>query len=124
MIDLSHPSKQANMQAMAMSRAPVIASHSSARALWNHSRTLDDEELEALKKNGGVVQTVAFASYVKVDPPSPERTAALDALRKELGLPEGTALGGRGGRDTRARTPRLQGRADREDLGRQPAAGP
>ncbi len=44
MIDLSHPSKQANLQAMAMSRAPVIASHSSARALWNHSRTLDDED--------------------------------------------------------------------------------
>lgn len=98
LVDISHPSKQANLQAMALSKAPVIASHSAARALWNHSRNLDDEELAALKKNGGVVQTVAFASYVKVTEPSPEREAALAALRKELGLPEGAAIGGRGGR--------------------------
>jgi membrane dipeptidase len=97
MIDISHPSKQANLQTMALSKAPVIASHSSARALWNHSRNLDDEELDALKKNGGVVQTVAFAGYVKVNQPSPERTAALDAVRKEFGLAEGAPLGGRGG---------------------------
>jgi membrane dipeptidase len=97
MIDISHPSRQANLQAMALSKAPVIASHSSARTLWNHSRNLDDEELEALRKNGGVVQTVAFASYVKVNPPSPERTAAQAALRKELGLAEDAPLGGRGG---------------------------
>jgi membrane dipeptidase len=97
MLDISHPSKQANLQTMALSKAPVIASHSSARALWNHSRNLDDEELEAVRKNGGVVQTVAFASYVKVNPPSPERTAAQAALRKELGLPENAPLGGRGG---------------------------
>lgn len=65
MIDLSHPSKKANMQTMALSKAPVIASHSSARALDpSVSRNLDDEELMALKKNGGVVQTVAFRSYV------------------------------------------------------------
>lgn len=97
MVDISHPSKQANLQAIAMSKAPVIASHSAARALMNHSRNLVDEELLALKKNGGVVQTVGFAGYVKVNPPSAERTAALDALRTELGLPAGTALGGRGG---------------------------
>jgi membrane dipeptidase len=50
--------------------------------------------LAALKKNGGVVQVVAFASYVKTD--SPERKAALDALRKEFKLPAGTNLGGGG----------------------------
>ena len=54
------------MQAMALSKAPVIASHSAARALADHSRNMDDEQLEALKKNGGVIQTVAFASYVKI----------------------------------------------------------
>lgn len=65
MIDLSHPSKAANMQTMALSKAPVIASHSSARTLDpTVSRNLDDEELMALKRNGGVVQTVAFRSYV------------------------------------------------------------
>ena len=54
MVDLSHPSKQANLQAIALSKAPVIASHSGARALCDHSRNLDDEQLLALKKNGGV----------------------------------------------------------------------
>ena len=61
-VDVSHPSKQANLQAIALSRAPVIASHSAARALADHSRNMDDELLAALKKNGGVVQTVAFDS--------------------------------------------------------------
>jgi len=98
MVDLSHPSKAANLQAIALSKAPVIASHSAVRALCNHSRNMDDEQLLALKKNGGVIQTVAFNSYVKAPPPdSPERAAAIAALRKEFGLPEpGTGRPGGG----------------------------
>lgn len=95
MVDVSHPSKEANLQAIALSKAPVIASHSAARALANHSRNLDDEALAAIKKNRGVVQTVAFASYVKVDPP--ERAAALNTLRSEFGLAGGNRGGGGGG---------------------------
>jgi membrane dipeptidase len=99
MIDVSHPSKESMMQTLALSKAPIIASHSSVRMLANHSRNLDDEQLLALKKNGGVMQTVAFNAYVKIAPgDSPERTAALDALRKEFNLPAGTPLGGGGGR--------------------------
>src|SRR5688572_19992648 len=102
MVDISHPSKQANLQAMAMSKAPVIASHSGARALCDHSRNLDDAQLLALKKNGGVAQAVALANYVKTPlPPSPERTAALEKLAAEYGVPA-TALG-RGGRGGRGR---------------------
>ncbi len=67
MIDISHPSKEAIKQMIALSKAPVIASHSSARALCNHSRNLDDEQLEWLKQNGGVVQTVAFKSYLNTE---------------------------------------------------------
>lgn len=67
MVDLSHPSKEANMQAMQLSKAPVIASHSSARAVNDVSRNMDDEQLMMLKKNGGVIQTVAFKSYVNSD---------------------------------------------------------
>jgi len=63
-IDVSHPSKDAIMQMLALTRAPLIASHSSARALANHTRNLDDEMLLAIKDNGGVVQTVAFGSYI------------------------------------------------------------
>ena len=98
MVDLSHPSKLANLQAIALSKAPVIASHSAARALADVSRNMDDEQLEALKKNGGVIQTVGFASYVKVTKPdSPERAAAIAALRKEFGLAAPGAGGGAGG---------------------------
>ncbi|HRE65603.1 MAG TPA: membrane dipeptidase [Cyclobacteriaceae bacterium] len=64
MVDLSHPSKAANIEAIKLSKAPVIASHSSARALNDVSRNLDDEQLELIKANKGVVQTVAFKSYV------------------------------------------------------------
>jgi membrane dipeptidase len=99
MIDVSHPSKASMMQAIAISKAPIIASHSAVRALADVSRNMDDEQLAALRKNGGVIQVVAFNSYVKTD--SPERRQALDALAKEFGLPPGTPLGGRGGRGGR-----------------------
>jgi membrane dipeptidase len=102
MIDISHPSKESMMQTLALTKAPIIASHSSVRKLANHSRNLDDEQLLALKKNGGVMQTVAFSSYVKIAADSPERAAALAELRKEFGLPENTPLGG-GGRGAGAR---------------------
>jgi membrane dipeptidase len=95
MIDISHPSKAAMMRTLALTKAPIIASHSAVRALCNHSRNLDDEQLLALKKNGGVVQLVAFNNYVKQAPPdSPERGRALAALRQEFGLP--ATGGGRG----------------------------
>jgi membrane dipeptidase len=99
MVDLSHASKQANLQAIALSKAPVIASHSAVRALCDVSRNMSDEELLALKKNGGVIQVVAFSSYVKPrKPDSPARAAAIAALRKEFGLPSGGPGGGGGAR--------------------------
>lgn len=67
LIDISHPSKEAIRQMIELSKAPVIASHSSARALCNHSRNLDDEQLGWIKENGGVVQTVAFKSYLNTE---------------------------------------------------------
>jgi membrane dipeptidase len=56
---------------------------------------MDDEQLLALKKNGGVIQIVGFASYVKTD--SKERTDALARMRDEFGIPSPAAGGGRGG---------------------------
>jgi membrane dipeptidase len=94
MIDLSHPAKGANLEAIRLSKAPVIASHSGVRALADVSRNMDDEQLLALKKNGGVIQIVGFASYLKTD--SKERTAAIAKLRDEFGLPSFAGRGGGG----------------------------
>jgi membrane dipeptidase len=79
MIDVSHPSKASMKQMIELSKAPIIASHSSARALCNHSRNLDDEQLGWLKENGGVVQTVAFTSYLNT-----EKNEARDEALKEI----------------------------------------
>ncbi len=84
MADVSHISKAAALDAIRLSRAPVIASHSSVHALANHPRNMDDESLRALRDNGGVMQTVAFGGYVKIQPA--ERREARDALWTEFGI--------------------------------------
>lgn len=90
MIDVSHPSKEAMVQMIKYSKAPLIASHSSARALCDHSRNLDDEQLMLLKENGGVVQTVAFAAYLSTEK-SGARSQYMAKVHKKvadsLGLP-------------------------------------
>lgn len=88
MIDVSHPSKEAMKQMIEISKAPIIASHSSARALCNHSRNLDDEQLEWLKENGGVVQTVAFQGYVNT-----EKFEARNKALKEIRMKIADSLG-------------------------------
>ena len=89
MVDLSHASAKSFWDAIATSKAPIIESHSGCKALSPNGRNLDDDQLKALAKNGGVIQIVALAAYLKAEPP--ERTAAIQALRTELGI------GGRGG---------------------------
>lgn len=83
MIDVSHPSKEAMRQMIELTKAPIIASHSSARALCDHSRNLDDEQLEWMKNNGGVVQTVAFQSYLNTDKYN-ARNEAITKIRQEV----------------------------------------
>jgi len=79
MIDVSHPSKEAMRQMVSLSKAPIIASHSSARALCDHSRNLDDNQLKLIKENRGVVQTVAFSSYLNT-----KKHEARSSYMKEL----------------------------------------
>jgi membrane dipeptidase len=88
MIDISHPSHEAVMQMLTLSKAPIIASHSSARALCDHSRNLDDAQLLALKENGGVVQAVALDGYI-----NKEKSAARDAYMKTIMTEVADSLG-------------------------------
>jgi len=88
MIDVSHPSKKAMLEMIQLSKAPIIASHSSARALCDHSRNMDDEQLLALKENGGVIQTVALNSYINSEKVSNRRESSR-AINQEIALEMG-----------------------------------
>ena len=81
MVDVSHISDSAFFDVIRLSKAPVIASHSSARAVCDHPRNLSDEMLRALAKNGGVAQVCLLSDYVKKMPPNPQRDSAQAALR-------------------------------------------
>lgn len=91
MIDLSHPSKAATLEMIKLSRAPVIASHSSARALNDVPRNMDDEQLMALKANGGVIQAVAFRGYLDSEKDA-KWQAEVDALTREVGKDMGVKV--------------------------------
>jgi membrane dipeptidase len=90
MIDVSHGSKQTALDAMRLSAAPVIASHSGIAAINVHARNLDDETLLALKADGGVVQVVAFDSYLKQQPE--DKAAAVRELRERAGITAASAV--------------------------------
>lgn len=91
MVDVSHIAEKSFWDILAITKAPIIASHSGCRAVAESDRNLTDDQLKALAKNGGVIQIVALASYLKT--PDPARVEAMNKLREELGLP---ARGGRG----------------------------
>jgi len=83
MVDVSHISKKSMLQAVEASKAPVIGSHSSTRALADVARNMDDEQLQALAAKGGVMQTVALGAFVK-NPP--EKQEAMKRLFEEFGI--------------------------------------
>lgn len=87
MVDISHGSKQTALDAMRLSAAPVIASHSGIAGVSWHPRNLDNETLFALREDGGVVQVVAFDSYLRAQ--TAEQVAALQELRERVGLVRG-----------------------------------
>ena len=67
LVDISHVADKTFFDAVAASKAPVIASHSSARALAQHPRNMTDEMLQAMAKNGGVVMVNFFSAFVDED---------------------------------------------------------
>ncbi len=84
-VDVSHISDASFYDVLKVSKAPVVASHSCARALCDHPRNLDDRMLKKLAENGGVIQMCILSSYVKKPAPNPERDAAVKALREKHG---------------------------------------
>jgi microsomal dipeptidase-like Zn-dependent dipeptidase len=69
LIDVSQLSSMEFQQVLSLTKAPVAATHSGIKSIVNVGRNLSDEELELIRKNGGVVQIVAFSNYLR---PAPE----------------------------------------------------
>ncbi|WP_261270721.1 dipeptidase [Sphingomonas sp. LC-1] len=84
LIDCSHASDDVLRQTIALSKAPIILSHSGARAIFDHPRNVTDADLRALAAKGGVVQINAFDGYMIAQPKIPEREAAIAALMAKL----------------------------------------
>ncbi len=89
-VDISHVSDKTFFDALSVTKAPLIASHSSARALTDHARNMTDEMLKAVAKNNGVVMVNFFSAFIDDSyrkafvAQTPERNAALDALKAKL----------------------------------------
>ena len=86
-IDISQLSTEAALEVISLSRAPVIASHSNARALTNVSRNLSDAEVRKLAQRGGVIHVAPFAGYL-FDSQNPDIDAGIRALRRKAGIDE------------------------------------
>ena len=84
MVDVSHASDHTTMDIIAASKAPVIASHSGVRGVSDHPRNLTDEALKAIAATNGVVQIVAYDTYLRV--PAADKMAAVQALWASLGV--------------------------------------
>ncbi|MEM9831220.1 MAG: dipeptidase [Bacteroidota bacterium] len=84
MVDVSHGNDSVFYDAIAMSEAPIIASHSNARAVTNHERNMTDEMLKLMAENGGVVQLTMLADYLREAPPNAERDSAMAELRATM----------------------------------------
>lgn len=92
LIDVSQLTPKGVLQTIELSRAPVVATHSNARALVEATRNLSDAELDAIKRNGGVVQVTPFNAYLVQRPADYDQQLA--ALRAEYGLSPGAGYGG------------------------------
>jgi membrane dipeptidase len=94
MVDISHISDKSFFDVLKITKAPVLASHSSCRALCGSPRNLSDDMLLALKENGGVIQICILGNYLKTPDPNPELDTRLKDLKNKYGdyntLPDST----------------------------------
>ncbi len=85
LVDVSHASDKSFFDVLAASRAPVFASHSSARAVCDNPRNLTDDQLRALAAKGGVIQICFLGAYVKTPAVIPEREQAIKEMEAKYG---------------------------------------
>ncbi len=90
LVDISHVADKTFYDTIAVTKAPVIASHSSARALTNHPRNMTDDMLRAVAKNSGVVQVNFYNAFIDenyrkaAEAQSKDRDAAVKAFDDEM----------------------------------------
>lgn len=82
-IDVSHMSDDSFYDVINISKAPVVATHSCARALHDHPRNMSDDMIKKLSEKGGVIQVTMVGSFVKELAPNPERDSAFSVFRKK-----------------------------------------
>ena len=102
MVDISHAGEQTFYDALDISQKPIVASHSSARALCNHPRNLTDDQLRALAKKGGVAQVTLYHGFLREDGTATIQDAIqhLNHMVKVMGIEHvgiGTDFDGDGG---------------------------
>jgi membrane dipeptidase len=84
MVDVSHGNDSVFYDAIKLSKAPIIATHSNARAVTNHKRNMTDEMLKLMADNGGVVQLTMLSSYLREAPPNIKLDSAVNKLRASM----------------------------------------
>lgn len=82
--DASHSSDQVLDDMLALSKTPVLLTHSGCKAIYDHPRNIDDDHLKALAAKGGVIQMNAYGAYLREIKPNPERQKALAALFAQM----------------------------------------
>jgi membrane dipeptidase len=86
-IDGSHASDESLDQMIALSKTPILLTHTGCKDVFNHPRNIDDNRLRALAAKGGVIQINAFSNYMVAVPVIPEREAAMKELIAKVGPP-------------------------------------
>ncbi|MFH1943332.1 MAG: membrane dipeptidase, partial [bacterium] len=106
MCDVSHISEKSFFDLIEVSKAPIIATHSGCSGVNPNKRNLTDDQLKALKKNGGVIQIVALGGYLK--PETPEHRKAVEDLRTEMNLPDRREMRGMSQQEREALRPKFE----------------
>lgn len=91
LVDIAHTSKKTMMQSAGLSRSPVLSTHSCVKALCDNPRNMDDEQLDALKDVGGVIQITAVPGFLRTGKKEAEVTVAdyadhIDYAVKRIGV--------------------------------------